>query len=99
MFPQVMLFRMHDPRAAYFNRPLGYMISGGLVDYYFRRLTPFLGIKDYVELKEEKLVFEHYYLPCWFWCGGILIATSAIIGETLRSNKRHTNRINLATIN
>ncbi len=82
-----MFFQKFDPRAAVFDSALSSMQDCGVINYFFRRETPFRGIREQQQASaaagERPLVLQHFYLLLAFGAGG-LAAGLAALGLELR---------------
>lgn len=76
-----MFFRRYDRRAKYFDQVISWLIDTGLTDYFQKRSMPYKEIKEQVEVTEEKLVMEHFFLPMVFGATGVLVGAVALVVE------------------
>ncbi len=78
-----MFFRRYDRRARYFDLVINWLVAAGLTDYFYKRRMPYKDIREQVEVAEEKLVLEHFFLPMVFGATGLLLGAVALAVEFL----------------
>ncbi len=80
------MFRMFDPRAAYFDAPIHHLSNTGVLQHYFNMLTPFKEIKEHEDSKADEvtLTLEHFILIFLICAIGLVSAIIVFIHEFLK---------------
>ncbi len=71
-----MIFQKSDPRVLYFDQVIDVARDAGLVEHYFAKWTAPKNMRHTVDVHEEPLVAEHFYLPCFI--GGCTMTLALI---------------------
>ncbi len=80
-----MFFQKYNPKASYFNDLIELMRDTGITDYFLRRALPYQDMKEHIQVKEEKLVMEHFYLPLIFLLVGLVTGIAAFVVEKTKN--------------
>ncbi len=82
-----MFFRRYDRRARYFDHVFSWLIDTGLTDYFLEHSMPYMDVKEQIEVTEEKLVLEHFFLPMVFGATGVFAGAVALVIEYMVYHK------------
>ncbi len=78
---QGMLLQNYDPRGEYLGPLIERLFETGVTEHFMQLWMPYKDMAEAVNITEEVLQLQHFYLPLIFLSGGILMSILAIFIE------------------
>ncbi len=78
-----MLFQKYDPYVPYVDKIMLSLKDGGIIEEMFDHVLPYRGMREQVQLEEDKIVFQHILLPIIFLLVGNCLGIFSFFAEKI----------------